>query len=98
MWGQSVRGYGPPMPEISRSFGIVITMYADDHGPTRFHARYGGSKARIALAAAEVLAGKLPPRALGTVVERASMHRAELERDWEWTTRHLPLERIAPLG
>jgi hypothetical protein len=86
---QSVRGYGAPMPEISRFFGIVITMYADDHGPPHFHARYGESQARIALADAEVLAGKLPPRALGMVVEWASMHRSGLERDLERATRRL---------
>jgi hypothetical protein len=38
------------MPEISRFFGIVITMYHEDHAPPHFHARYGESRARIAIA------------------------------------------------
>ena len=29
------------MPEISRFYGIVITMYWNDHNPPHFHARYG---------------------------------------------------------
>jgi hypothetical protein len=27
------------MPEISRFFGIIITMYFDDHPPAHFHVR-----------------------------------------------------------
>ena len=30
------------MPEISRFYGIVISMYYDDHNPPHFHVRYGG--------------------------------------------------------
>ena len=29
------------VPEVSRFFGIVITMYYDDHPPPHFHAKYG---------------------------------------------------------
>lgn len=28
------------MPEISRFFGVAITMFYDDHAPTHFHAQY----------------------------------------------------------
>lgn len=28
------------MPEICRFFGIVITMFGDDHNPPHFHVRY----------------------------------------------------------
>jgi len=91
------RIYGPAMPEISRFFGIVITMYQGDHGPPRFHARYGEHKARIAIADCEMLAGSLPPRALGMVVEWATSHRPELEHDWQLATSRLPLDRIEPL-
>ncbi|MEH1854468.1 MAG: DUF4160 domain-containing protein [Nostoc sp.] len=33
------------MPEISRFFGIIITMYYNDH-PPHFHVRYNNQKAR----------------------------------------------------
>ena len=34
------------MPEISRFFRIVITMYYTDHALPHFHAKCGGSGAR----------------------------------------------------
>lgn len=66
------------MPEISRFFGIVIQMYADDHHPPHFHARYAGRAARIAIETHQVLAGSLPPKALALVIEWAAMHGDEL--------------------
>lgn len=35
------------MPEISRFFGIIITMYWNDHNPPHFHAQYGDYEAII---------------------------------------------------
>jgi hypothetical protein len=35
------------MPEISRFFGIIISMYYEDHNPPHFHAMYGEFKATI---------------------------------------------------
>jgi hypothetical protein len=37
------------VPEISRFFGIVITMYHNDHAPPHFHARYGGREAAYSM-------------------------------------------------
>lgn len=37
------------MPEISRFFGIIITMNYSEHPPPHFHVRYGGQKAIIAI-------------------------------------------------
>jgi hypothetical protein len=69
---------GSPMPEISRFFGIVITMYYNDHAPPHFHARYSGQKALMAIETFTLLQGHLSPRVLGLVVEWAAQHRAEL--------------------
>ena len=85
------------MPEISRFFGIVIQMYADDHDPPHFHARYAGRVARIAIGTHEVLAGSLPPKALALVIEWAAMHGDEPLADWELARSQLPLSKIAPL-
>ena len=38
------------MPEISRFFGIVISMNYDDHNPPHFHVRYGGARATVEIA------------------------------------------------
>jgi hypothetical protein len=85
------------MPEVSRFFGIVITMYYNDHEPPHFHARYGEHKAIVAIETFDVLDGTLPSRALGLVLEWASAHRDELIMDWQRARALQPLERIAPL-
>ena len=85
------------MPEISRFFGIVITMYHNDHGPPHFHVRYGSQKALIALDTLTLQQGRLSPRVLGLVVEWAAMHQAELQRNWELARQPAPLRNIAPL-
>ena len=35
------------MPEISRFFEIIISIFYDDHNPPHFHARYGDYDALI---------------------------------------------------
>ena len=85
------------MPEICRFFGIVITMYFNDHEPPHFHARYGEHKAAIRIDNFAVTEGKLPPRILGFVIEWAGLHQEELMREWEQARDSQPLFRIAPL-
>ena len=85
------------MPEISRFFGIVLTMYYDDHAPPHFHAKYGANRALIGLRDLSVLRGALPPRALGLVMEWAALHRAELAENWMRSLSKQPLRAITPL-
>lgn len=85
------------MPEISRFYGIIISMYYDDHSPPHFHARYGGHKAAVEIASLRVLEGKLPPRVLGLVVEWAFQHQPELMDNWEAARSGRPLQKIRPL-
>jgi hypothetical protein len=46
------------MPEISRFFGIIIAMYAKDHIPPHFHAKYGDY-----LGLFSIESGEIPRRA-----------------------------------
>jgi hypothetical protein len=85
------------MPEISRFFGIVITMFFGDHAPAHFHARYGQHKASISIDSLAVLDGSLPPRVLGLVIEWATLHRTELKADWDRAVRLEPVHPIKPL-
>ena len=85
------------MPEISRFFGIVIKMFFNDHNPPHFHAYYGEGEVLIDIRNLSVFAGSLPPRALGLVIEWASLHQAELLMDWAKARGQQPLEKIAPL-
>lgn len=85
------------MPKLSEFFGIAIYMYWGDHGPPHFHARYAGEKASIAIGDLSVMAGSLPPRALGLVVEWAALHRSELELAWQKASDNEPVDPIEPL-
>ncbi len=85
------------MPEISRFFGIVIKMFFDDHNPPHFHAFYGDHEILVDIGHLSVFAGSFPPRALGLVIEWATVHQAELLEDWTRARKQLPLEKIDPL-
>jgi hypothetical protein len=86
------------MPTISRFFGIVITMYYDDHLRPHFHATYAEHAASIAIDDLEVLKGSLPPRKLKLVRKWAAAHRGALNVNWQRTRDELPLEPIDPLN
>jgi hypothetical protein len=85
------------MPELSRFFGIIITLYYNDHVPAHFHIRYGAQKAIMAIESLTVIEGELSPRVRGLVVEWAALHRDELREDWNLAVQHAPLKPIAPL-
>ena len=85
------------MPEISRFFGIVITMYYNDHPPPHFHVRYGKKKAILDIATLDLLEGGLSNRALNLVKEWAASHQQELADDWDLARQNAPLNPIEPL-
>jgi hypothetical protein len=85
------------MPRISRFFGVLISMNYNDHAPPHFHVRYGGQRATVSIDDLTILAGWLPPRVLGLVVEWAALHREELAESWNRSRQRLPLERVNPL-
>jgi hypothetical protein len=84
------------VPEISRFYGIVITINFDDHRPPHFHARYGDQRASVGFDGT-VLAGGLPARALILVRTWSRLHRDELMADWARARALQPLVPIAPL-
>ena len=85
------------MPELSRFYGLVIKMYFADHAPPHFHAEYAEFEARIAIETLAVLSGNLPARALGLVIEWATLHRQELQVQWQRASGLQQLSRIDPL-
>jgi hypothetical protein len=72
-------------------------MFYDEHNPPHFHAAYGEYNAEIAINDLNVLVGKLPSRALGLVIEWASMHQTELLDNWKRIENGQTIEKIAPL-
>lgn len=85
------------MPEISRFFGIVISIYWKDHGVPHFHAKYGEFRASCSIEEVKLLEGKLPPRVMALVVEWTTIHRDELMEDWKLAAAEKPLNPIKPL-
>ncbi len=85
------------MPEISRFFGIVIYIFYMDHHPPHFHAKYNEYEAVIRIDTLSVMAGNLPPRALGLVMEWAIMHQNEILENWNRAENFEPLKKIPPL-
>ena len=85
------------MPEISRFYGIIIRMFFDDHLPPHFHAEYGEFEVLVNIQTLAIFSGKLPPRALGLVMEWASIHQDELLAEWQKASSFQPLDKIEPL-
>jgi hypothetical protein len=47
------------MLEVSRFFGIIITLNYNDHPPPHFHVRYGAQKALVDIESLSVPEGRL---------------------------------------
>ncbi|MCG8467346.1 MAG: DUF4160 domain-containing protein [Gemmatimonadetes bacterium] len=84
------------MPIISRFYGIVITMYYNDHAPPHFHARYGEYTIVVEIESG-LVRGEMPRRALRLVLEWADRHQHELMENWARARRRVPLEVVPPL-
>lgn len=87
-----------PMPTISEFFGIIISMYWDEHNPPHFHARYGGQKAIFDIATGKKMKGTFSKRGEKLVTEWALLHKQELIQDWDLcVNKKMPL-KIQPLS
>jgi len=86
------------MPEISRFYGIIIKMYYDDHPPAHFHAYYGDFEVVVNIETLGVLAGNLPPRAMGLVTEWGTYRQEELRAAWENARQLQKIGKIEPLS
>ena len=85
------------MPVISRFFGIVITIYWNDHSPPHFHAKYSGDEAVLDMNTGAVIKGAFSKRSLALVEEWRQLHRDELNQNWELARQRKPLRYISPL-
>jgi hypothetical protein len=85
------------MPQLSSFYGIVITMYFDDHSPPHFHAEYAEHEAKVDMDTLDTLRGHLPSRQMKLVRRWADLHRDELLANWKRARADEPLTSIAPL-
>lgn len=84
------------MPEISRFYGIIITMYNSEHNPPHFHVRYNDYRATIDINTGEVN-GKLPRRVLSLVYEWYDQHKDDLQQNWSRMENGQEIATIKPL-
>lgn len=88
------------MPELSRFFGIIITMYAEiagQHSRPHFHARYQDFNVVIAIDEIEKLAGQFPIKQFRLVLAWAELHQEELIENWGLLQQGKGISKIEPL-
>ena len=85
------------MPTISMFYGIIISMFWDEHAPPHFHASYGEFKATIDIRNLTISEGGLPRRATQLVLDWAELHQIELLEDWNLCQEKQMPKPIAPL-
>lgn len=85
------------MPNISVFYGIIISMFFNDHAPPHFHARYAEYKGIIDISKLEMIEGDLPRRALELILDWAELHQPELLEDWDLCQARQAPKNIAPL-
>ena len=73
------------MPEVSRFYGIIITMYYETgtHQRPHFHARFGEYRASFAIDPPALLAGAMPRRQQHLILAWAELHQEELLSNWD---------------
>ena len=85
------------MPEISRFYGIIIKMFADEHNPPHFHAEYGDDRATFSIETGQMIQGDFAPKKAALVTAWAIIHRDELLKNWTILAEGLKANKIDPL-
>lgn len=84
------------MPTLSMFYGIIISMYFDDHNPPHFHASYQDDEAIFALDGT-LLSGEMPSKQEALIKAWAQIHEDELRANWELAARKESVYKIDPL-
>jgi hypothetical protein len=85
------------MPEISRFYGIAITMNFREHNPPHFHATYQDYEISVDIKTG-LVNGKMSKRALKMIFEWLDLHKDELMEDWNLAQDRKTLLKISPLA
>ncbi len=84
------------MPEISKFYGIVISMYPNDHNPPHFHVKYEEYRAIVEIKTGLII-GEMPRRALNIVFEWLDVRKDELLDNWEKLQNGESANKVKPL-
>lgn len=84
------------MPQVSRFYGIVISMYYESgtHQLPHFHARYEKYRASFTFDPPVLLAGSMPRRQMNLILAWAELHQDELRANWESARQEGELQKI----
>ncbi len=85
------------MPEISRFYGIVITMNYNEHNPPHFHAMYQDYEISVEIKTG-LVKGTMSKRALKMIFEWLEKYKDELLDDWQLAQDRKALLKIPPLA
>ncbi len=85
------------MPIISVFFGIIVRMFYREHEPAHFHAEHQGQEGKFDLDGKMTVGNIRSRTALRLIRDWASLHRRELEANWERMKVGRPLDKIEPL-
>ena len=87
------------MPEVSRFYGIIITMYyvTGMHQRLHFDARFGEYRATFAIDPPALLAGAMPRRQQHLILAWAELHQEELLSNWDRVAQEDALQWIKGL-
>ena len=84
------------MAEIARFYGIIISMFGNEHNPPHFHIKYGHYKAIYTMKNG-IIKGEVPINVLKKVSEWVEIHNNELEKNWELLQSGETVNKIEPL-
>jgi hypothetical protein len=83
------------MPTVAVIDGVRIELYADEHPPPHFHARYAEHVAQIEIGSGRVIKGSLPHPQLRKVLDWACSKTPQLTEAWAALERKQKPGRIA---
>lgn len=84
------------MPEISRFFGIILSLLWRDHNPPHIHFTYAGYNCSISVID-RVVDGQAPAKVIAMVNRWLDIHEQEVLELWEKAQRGEPVGRVEPL-
>jgi hypothetical protein len=84
------------MPTISSFYGIIISMWFDDHNPPHLHAEYGDYEALFDFEG-NVIKGEFPSKKAKMVEVWIDIHAEELKANWKLAKSNRNTFPITPL-
>ena len=84
------------MPTISMFYGIIISMFYNEHNPPHLHAEYQGYKAVFDFEG-NLMKGTFPTKQTKLVVAWIEIHQDAIAANWELAQKKELLYKIDPL-